>query len=239
MSSNSLNKSILKSVILRPLKITKSNMDSICKKILTFGEGILLISENTPIIKIANPKNVDKNKLESVGKTAPGVEIKILDDDGKILSNNQTGEIFIKGDHVIKNYWNNSKADKSIENGWLKTGDLGYFDSDEFLFLKSRKDDLINVSGEKFTPQEVELVIKEIPEISDVAVIGVPHELFGQLPVAFVVTNNKITSTQIINHCGKKLERYKIPNKILFLDIIPKTDSGKIKRNILKSKFAK
>jgi acyl-CoA synthetase (AMP-forming)/AMP-acid ligase II len=98
---------------------------------------------------------------------------------------------------------------------------------------------LINVSGEKFTPQEVELVIKEIPEISDVAVIGVPHELFGQLPVAFVVTNNKITSTQIINHCSKKLERYKIPNKILFLGIIPKTDSGKIKRNILKSKFAK
>ncbi|RZD46857.1 MAG: hypothetical protein CXT78_03340 [Thaumarchaeota archaeon] len=182
--------------------------------------------------------NKNKNKLESVGKIASGVEIKILDDDGKILSNDQVGEIFIKGDHVIKNYWNNSKADQSIENGWLRTGDLGYFDSDGFLFLKSRKDDLINVGGEKFTPEEVELVIKEIPEILDVAVIAIPHELFGQLPVAFVVKNNEITSTQIINHCSKKLERYKIPSKILFLDAIPKTDSGKIKRNTLKSKFS-
>tara|TARA_B100001750_G_scaffold241412_1_gene252779 strand:+ start:1099 stop:2562 length:1464 start_codon:yes stop_codon:yes gene_type:complete len=181
--------------------------------------------------------NKNKNKLESVGKTAPGVEIKISDDSGKILSNNQIGEIFIKGEHVIKNYWNNSKADESIENGWLKTGDLGYFDFDGFLFLKSRKDDLINVGGEKFTPEEVELVIKEIPEILDVAVIGVPNELFGQFPVAFVVTDNEITSTRIIKHCSKKIERYKIPNKILFLDDIPKTDSGKIKRNALKSKF--
>ena len=181
--------------------------------------------------------NKNKNKLESVGKPAPGVEIKILDDDGKSVSTNQTGEIFIKGDHVIKNYWNNSKADESIENRWLKTGDLGYFDSDGFLFLKSRKDDLINVGGEKFHPEEVELVIKEIPEILDVAVIGIPNDLFGQLPIAFVVPNNEITSTQIINNCSKKLERYKIPIKILFLDEIPKTDSGKIKRNTLRSKF--
>ena len=181
--------------------------------------------------------NKNKNRLESVGKPAPGVEINILDDDGKPVSTNQTGEIFIKGDHVIKNYWNNSKADESIENRWLKTGDLGYFDSDGFLFLKSRKDDLINVGGEKFHPEEVELVIKEIPEILDVAVIGIPNDLFGQLPIAFVVPNNEITSTQIINNCSKKLERYKIPIKILFLDEIPKTDSGKIKRNTLRAKF--
>ena len=181
--------------------------------------------------------NKNKNKLESVGKTAPGVEIKILDNNGKVISNDAMGEIFIKGDHVIKNYWNNQHADKSIKDGWLQTGDLGYFDSDNFLFLKSRKDDLINVGGEKFTSEEVELIIKEIPEISDVAVIGISNEIFGQLPVAFVVTNKEITVTQIINHCSKKMERYKIPHKISFLDALPKTDSGKIKRNSLKSNF--
>ena len=181
--------------------------------------------------------NKNKNKLESVGKTAPGVEIKILDDVGKIISNNTMGEIFIKGDNVIKNYWNNPIADKSIKNGWLKTGDLGYFDSDNFLFLKTRKDDLINVGGEKFVPEEVESTIKEIPEISDVAVIGISDEIFGQLPVAFVVTNKETTTTQIINHCSKKIERYKIPHKIIFLDELPKTNSGKIKRNSLKSNF--
>ena len=181
--------------------------------------------------------NKNKNKLESVGKTAPGIEIKILDNDGKVISNDAMGEIFIKGDNVIKNYWNNTHADQSIEDGWLQTGDLGYFDSDNFLFLKSRKDDLINVGGEKFTSEEVELIIKEIPEISDVAVIGISNEIFGQLPVAFVVTNKEITVTQIINHCSKKMERYKIPHKISFLDALPKTDSGKIKRNSLKSNF--
>ena len=182
--------------------------------------------------------NDNLEKLESVGKTPSGVEIKILDDDGKVLVNDQLGEIYIKGDHVVENYWNNAKADKSIVNGWLKTGDLGYFDSDGFLFLKSRKDDLINVAGEKFVPEEVELVIKEISEISEAAVIGIPNELFGQLPIAFVEKNNEITSSFILNHCIQKLERYKIPTKIIFLDEIPKTDSGKIKRNILKSKFS-
>ena len=181
--------------------------------------------------------NKNKNKLESVGKTAPGVEIKILDNNGKVISNDAMGEIFIKGDNVIKNYWNNTHADQSIEDGWLQTGDLGYFDSDNFLFLKSRKDDLINVGGEKFTSEEVELIIKEIPEISDVAVIGISNEIFGQLPVAFVVINKEITTAQIINHCSKKMERYKIPHKIFFLDALPKTDSGKIKRNSLKSNF--
>ena len=182
--------------------------------------------------------NDNLEKLESVGKTPSGVEIKILDDDGKILVNDQLGEIYIKGDHVVENYWNNAKADKSIVNGWLKTGDLGYFDSDGFLFLKSRKDDLINVAGEKFVPEEVELVIKEISEISEAAVIGIPNELFGQLPIAFIEKNHEITSNFILNYCTQKLERYKIPTKIIFLDEIPKTDSGKIKRNILKSKFS-
>ena len=181
--------------------------------------------------------NKNKNKLESVGKTAPGIEIKILDNNGKVISNDAMGEIFIKGDNVINNYWNNPYADQFIQDGWLQTGDLGYFDSDNFLFLKSRKDDLINVGGEKFTSEEVELIIKEIPEISDVAVIGISNEIFGQLPVAFVVTNKEITVTQIINHCSKKMERYKIPHKISFLDALPKTDSGKIKRNSLKSNF--
>ena len=181
--------------------------------------------------------NKNKNKINSVGKPAPGIEIKILDENGKNLSTNQIGEITIKGDNVITNYWNNSKADNSINYGWLKTGDVGYLDSDGFLYLKSRKDDMLNVGGEKFTPEEVELVIKEIPEILDVGVIGIPNEHFGQVPIAFIVTNNKISSAYIIKQCNEKLERYKIPQKIIFLDNIPKTDSGKIQRNILKSKF--
>ena len=96
---------------------------------------------------------------------------------------------------------------------------------------------MLNVGGEKFTPEEVELVLKEIPELLDAGVIGIPNELFGQVPIAFVVTNSKVSSAYIIKKCNEKLERYKIPQKIIFLDQIPKTDSGKIQRNVLKSKF--
>ena len=180
--------------------------------------------------------NKNPDKLDSVGKPAPNVEIQILDENKKILNPYQVGEISIRGNHVIENYWNNPNADKQIENGWLRTDDLGYFDADGFLYLKGRKDDLINVGGDKFSPEEVEIIIREINGISDVAVVGMPNKIFGQIPVAFVVSNTKnIDPSYVINYCSKKLERHKIPQKIKFVDAIPKTESGKIKRNELKS----
>ena len=124
------------------------------------------------------------------------------------MSKLKIGEILIKGNNVIKKYWKNIESDKNIIDGWLRTGDLGYFDSDGFLFLKSRKDDLINVAGDKFVPEEVELVIKEIPEISEAAVIGISNELFGQLPIAFVEKNNEITSSLILNYCIQKVQNW-------------------------------
>lgn len=179
--------------------------------------------------------NENLDKIESVGKPPKNVEIKIVDENNHILSNNQIGEIFIKGDHVISNYWNNPEADKQLENGWLKTGDVGYLDTDGFLFLKSRKDDLINVSGEKFSPEEVENTINQINGVIESAVIGIPDSDFGQLPIAFVVANLELDSKDIILYCSQRLERFKIPRKIVFLKSIPKTDSGKIKRTMLKS----
>ena len=102
---------------------------------------------------------------------------------------------------------------------------------------KSKKGVLRGMHYQKPPKGQAKLVRVLSGEIFDVAVIGIPNDLFGQSPVAFVVPNNEITSTQIINNCSKKLERYKIPIKILFLDEIPKTDSGKIKRNTLRAKF--
>ena len=110
----------------------------------------------------------DKNngREESVGRAAPGVEIKIVNE------NNNDGEIWIKGNNVIKKYWNNVKADKNIVDGWLQTGDIGYFE-DGYLFLKGRNDDMINVGGEKITPYEIEEVVKQIPGVDDVAAFGI------------------------------------------------------------------
>ena len=181
--------------------------------------------------------NSNIKKIESVGKPPNNVEIKIIDEKDNLLSSNEIGEICIKGEHVIKEYWNNPIADSKIQDGWLKTGDTGYFDSDGFLFLKSRKDDLINVSGEKFSPEEVEEIINQFPGITESAVIGISNENFGQIPIAFVAKKGEINSNDIIKHCQNKVERYKIPTKIIFLDSIPKTESGKIKRNEVKANF--
>jgi len=174
----------------------------------------------------------DKNnrREESVGRAAPGVEIKIVNE------NNNDGEIWIKGNNVIKKYWNNVKNDKNIVDGWLQTGDIGYFDKEGYLFLKGRNDDIINVGGEKITPYEIEEVVKQIPGVEDVAVFGIEHEIFGQVVKLNVVKskNSDLDKSKILTHCMKNLEKFKIPSKIDFVESLPKTDYGKVKRFMLK-----
>ena len=174
----------------------------------------------------------DKNngREESVGRAAPGVEIKIVNE------NNNDGEIWIKGNNVIKKYWNNVKADKNIVDGWLQTGDIGYFDEERYLFLKGRNDDIINVGGEKITPYEIEEVVKQIPGVDDVAAFGIEHEIFGQVVKLNVVKSkdSDLDKSKILTHCMKNLEKFKVPSKIDFVESIPKTDYGKVKRFMLK-----
>lgn len=174
----------------------------------------------------------DKNdgREESVGCAAPGVEIKIVN------KNNNDGEIWIKGNNVIKKYWNNVKADKSIVDGWLQTGDIGYLDQEGYLFLKGRNDDVINVGGEKITPYEIEEVVKQIPGVDDVAAFGIEHEIFGQVVKLNVVKSKDVDldKSKILIHCMKNLEKFKIPSKIDFVESLPKTDYGKVKRFMLK-----
>lgn len=174
----------------------------------------------------------DKNNghEESVGRAAPGVEIKIVNE------NNNDGEIWIKGNNVIKKYWNNVKDDKNIVDGWLQTGDIGYFDKEGYLFLKGRNDDIINVGGEKITPYEIEEVVKQIPGVEDVAAFGIEHEIFGQVVKLNVVKskNSDLDKSKILTHCMKNLEKFKIPSKIDFVESLPKTDYGKVKRFMLK-----
>ena len=173
----------------------------------------------------------DKNngREESVGRAAPGVEIKIVNE------NNNDGEIWIKGNNVIKKYWNNVKADKNIVDGWLQTGDIGYFE-DGYLFLKGRNDDMINVGGEKIMPYEIEEVVKQIPGVDDVAAFGIEHEIFGQVVKLNVVKSkdSDLDKSKILTYCMKNLEKFKIPSKIDFVESLPKTDYGKVKRFMLK-----
>jgi len=172
------------------------------------------------------------NKIESVGK--PSDEISL-----KLISNNKestTGEIWIKGNNVIEKYWNEEHTKENIDNKWLKTGDLGRIDNDGYLYILGRVDDLINISGEKVYPQEIERVVKVLSGIDDVIAIPMKHKVFGEVVKLFVkkTIESDISKTEILTYCIKHLERFKVPAKIEFVEDFPRTDYGKIKRFMLK-----
>ena len=177
----------------------------------------------------------DKNngREESVGHAAPEIEVKIVSNDN---DNSDVGEIWIKGNNVIKKYWNNTEADKNIVDEWLQTGDIGYFDEENYLFLKGRNDDIINIGGEKIAPREIEEVVMQLSGVEDVAAFGIKHEIFGQVIKLNVVKakDSDLDKFGILTHCMKSLEKFKVPSKIDFVESIPKTDYGKVKRFMLK-----
>ena len=183
--------------------------------------------------------NSDITKIESVGKPAYDVEIKIVTNDENTNNESEIGEVLIKGPNVIDEYWRDTGGKYKIKDGWIKTGDLGFFDNDGYLYLRGRKDDVINVSGEKVSPVEIELVIRQLDGIKDVGIIGMPDRVFGEIPVAYVVAKSTLKENEILYHCTKVLERYKIPQKIIFTDVLPKNEFGKIEKSVLREMYTK
>ena len=176
--------------------------------------------------------NENSNLDTSVGKSAPEVKIKI----DKFDEKSQIGEIIVKGKNVIKNYWNNPIADRNLKNGWLQTSDIGYLDDEGNLFLIGRNDDTINIGGEKVIPNEIEEIIKQIPEIEDVVAFGINNEVFGKTIKVNIIKkkNSNLDKVKILSYCLKNLEKFKIPSKIEFVEKIPKNEYGKVKRSLLK-----
>ena len=183
--------------------------------------------------------NSDITKIESVGKPAHDVEIKIVTNDENTNNESKVGEVLIKGPNVIDEYWRDTGGKYKIKDGWIKTGDLGFFDNDGYLYLRGRKDDVINVSGEKVSPVEIELVMRQLDGIKDVGIIGMPDRVFGEIPVAYVVAKSTLKENEILSHCTKVLERYKIPQKIIFTDVLPKNEFGKIEKSVLREMYTK
>jgi len=207
-------------------KKTVKNFKTILKKgNLATYYGLTEASRSTFMVFDNN-----NNREESVGKAAPNVDIKINQNDSNI------GEIWIKGKNVIQKYWKNKEADKKIVDGWLQTGDLGFLDEENYLFLKGRYDEMINIGGEKVTPLEIEEVVKKLSGVEDVAAFGIYHEIFGQTIKLYIIKTkgSVLDKSQVLSYCIKNLEKYKIPSKIEFVEKIPKTDYGKVKRFMLK-----
>ncbi|QSX31528.1 long-chain-fatty-acid--CoA ligase FadD [Shewanella cyperi] len=198
------------------------------------------LTEASPLVTCC-PYNLDGYN-GSIGFPAPSTLIQIRDEDGKVLPQGETGELFAKGPQVMLGYWQRPEETAKVldKDGWLATGDIGYMDPQGFFFLVDRKKDMILVSGFNVFPNEVEDVVAMHPKVLEVAAIGVPNDASGELVKIFVVAKDKsLTEQDIIKHCKHHLTGYKVPKLVEFRDELPKTNVGKILRRELRDEELK
>ncbi|MHA1311843.1 MAG: class I adenylate-forming enzyme family protein [Candidatus Helarchaeota archaeon] len=187
----------------------------------------------------------DRNDLlRSAGKPIQGVEIKILDFNGNELPLGQIGEIWVKGNGIMKGYWNNEEKTREVmKNGWYNMGDMGYLNDEGYLFIMDRSKDMIVSGGENIYSKEVENAIIQHPGVKICAVIGIPDENWGEVVCAIIVPEKEyegqLTENEIINHCEKLIAKYKKPKKVIFRNSIPVSPQGKILKKKLKEEFWK
>ncbi len=180
--------------------------------------------------------NSSKNYLNTIGKPSPNVTIDIFDEKGNKLSNEEEGEICIKGDHVSREYLNMERSGL-FYGEYYRTGDIGIIKKNEHIIFKGRSKEIINIGGKKLSPIEVEDKIKEFDPELEAVCIGIPdfQGILGEVVKAFVVKGNSICDFKEIDHFLKnKLEKYKVPVQYEWINEIPKTRSGKIQRQKLK-----
>ncbi len=179
----------------------------------------------------------DRRKVGSIGIPLPGNEMKIVDDKGNNVPPNTKGEIIIKGDNIMKEYFKNPEANaQTLKDGWLYTGDIGHMDDEGFFFITDRKKDMIIRGGENIYPREIEEVLYSHPSVSLATVIGVRDKIYGELPKAFIVLKEgeSITEEEIIDYCKKNLADFKIPKYVEFRANLQQTPTGKIMKQPLR-----
>ncbi|MHA2498410.1 MAG: long-chain-fatty-acid--CoA ligase [Candidatus Hodarchaeales archaeon] len=191
------------------------------------------LTETSPVTHV-NPFTPGGKRPGSIGFPIADTDAKIFDptDGEKELPQGEEGEIGLKGPQVMKGYWKKPEETKNVFNsmGFFLTGDIGLIDEDGYFFITGRKKDMIDVSGLKVYPREVEELIIEHPAVQEVAVVGAPHMIRGETVMAFIVLHDDETASEeeIIEFCKGEIARYKIPRAVKFIDELPKSAIGKV-----------
>ncbi len=194
------------------------------------------LTETSPVVSLNTP---DEHRPGSVGKTLPDVEVRIVDDNGQALPAGEEGEIWLRGPMVMKGYYNLPQATAEALTGdhFFKTGDIGKFDADGYLYITGRKKEMIIVSGEKAVPREIEEVLMRHPAVAEAAVVGKPDPSRGEVVVAFIQLKEEQTAdaADLRDFCRQQgLVAWKCPREVTLLDDLPRSPTGKVLKRLLK-----
>ena len=179
------------------------------------------------------------SKIGSVGKPVLNLDVKVAGPDDAPVEAGATGEILLRGPKVVSGYWNNPEATAAAftADGWFRTGDVGHLDKDGYLYIDDRKKDMIVSGGENVASSEVERVLYEHAAVLEAAVVAMPDARWGEVPRAFIVLkpgSAGVTAESLITHCRSRLAGFKTPKEITFIDVLPRTSSGKVLKRELR-----
>jgi long-chain acyl-CoA synthetase len=166
--------------------------------------------------------------------------MRIIDEAGADVAAGEIGEILIKSKRNMTGYWRNSEAtDKAIKDGWLYTGDMGYYDENGFIYIADRKKDMIVTGGENVYPKEVEEVLYRHPAVMEATVIGIPDKYWVERVQALVVLRQgaNATAEEVIDFCKEHIAHYKAPKGVEFVESLPKNPQGKILKREIRKRY--
>ncbi|MBX3579476.1 MAG: AMP-binding protein [Rhizobiaceae bacterium] len=199
------------------------------------------LTEGTAIATLEHIELDDQGKVKrpkSIGRILPGVQLRMIKEDGSDAAPGEVGEICLRGANVMLGYYKMpDDTAAALAGGWLHTGDLGMFDADGHGYIVDRKKDVIIRGGQNIYPADIEEVIYHVPGVSEVAVIGAPDDALGEVPVAYVAVKAgaTVSAETLIARCKQELAYFKVPAAIHFLPELPKGPTGKILRRGLRS----
>jgi len=228
-----------------PLEVLRKGMKQFPGRGFATGFGMTELASNVMALSKQDHIRAAEEGLpiiSSVGKQMPLSRVRVLRDDNTDAAPGEPGEIVIKGDQVLKGYWNNPKAtEESFIDGWFRSGDVGRWDEEGYLYIVDRKKDMVLTGGENVYPREVEEVLYQHPAILEAAVLGTPDPKWGESVVAALVLREgqTVTASEISLFCRERIASYKKPKFVCYVPELPRNASGKVLKRELRERIAK
>ena len=204
---------------------------------MSFQEGFGLTETAPSVCCLGNEDAVRKNG--SVGKPLMHVQMRVVDDDDNDVPQGEVGELVVRGPNIFQGYWNRPDASaEALRGGWFHTGDLAMQDDEGFYYIVDRKKDMLISGGENIYPTEVEQVLYRHPNVQEVAVIGMPDERWGEVPVAIIAPAGEPPTLEDIQaYCADRLARFKTPKDVIIVEALPRNATGKVLKRELRKEF--